>query len=189
MKMKLTPAQKSKEWRKNNPDKVISYREKNKQKSRRQSKMYWENNKEEVKQMGLNWRKRNRKEEVARWVKYCKNNPEKSKEITRKSIENNIKNIRERRKILHNEKNFDGLRFKALKRDNYTCQDCGITQEEHLQKHGCSLIVHHKDGVGRDTEKPNNVLDNLQTLCKKCHGKIHGKVKKNKLNKLDSFHK
>ena len=55
---------------------------------------------------------------------------------------------------------------------------CGMTQEEHFDKWGCSLIVHHKDSNGRYKEVPNNILDNLRTLCKVCHGKKHGRKKR-----------
>ena len=34
-----------------------------------------------------------------------------------------------------------------------------MTQEEHFDKWGCSLIVHHKDGEGRDKENPNKVAN------------------------------
>jgi len=45
-------------------------------------------------------------------------------------------------------------RTQALKRDNYCCTQCGSTEE---------LEVHHLKPTG------GNKLDNLQTLCQKCH--------------------
>jgi len=51
------------------------------------------------------------------------------------------------------------LRILIKDRDNYTCQVC-ISREK--------LIVHHKD-----SNKKNNVLNNLITLCRSCHMKIH----------------
>lgn len=60
------------------------------------------------------------------------------------------------------------LKAAALKRDNYTCQDCG--SKEHL-------IVHHKlpreDG-GADHES------NLKTLCQPCHYQAHVEIDKAK---------
>jgi len=85
-------------------------------------------------------------------------------------------------KKAHDRIEFDGLREEALKRDNYTCQNCYMTQEEHMEKWGCSLIVHHKDGNGRYKKNKNNTLENLQTLCKSCHGKKHGRNKKGLLS-------
>lgn len=54
--------------------------------------------------------------------------------------------------------------------DSYSCQgpDCSVTQEEHLVKYGCQLIVHHID-----YDKKNNVLDNLVALCLSCHAKTN----------------
>ena len=58
-------------------------------------------------------------------------------------------------------------RKKALERDNYTCQDCGATE---------NLETHHIDGSGSNVpaREMNNDLDNLITLCHKCHMKRHG---------------
>lgn len=67
-------------------------------------------------------------------------------------------------KLQREQRNFDGKRETVLKRDKYTCQKCGAKKQ---------LIVHHKNGDGRSTKKPNNALRNLITLCKKCHMNIH----------------
>ncbi|MDP9159442.1 MAG: HNH endonuclease [Acidobacteriota bacterium] len=51
-----------------------------------------------------------------------------------------------------------------LKRDNWRCQNCGVTQQ---------LEVHHKEfrsQGGDDSEK------NLITLCGNCHGAVHRKT-------------
>ncbi|MHA1363513.1 MAG: HNH endonuclease [Candidatus Freyarchaeota archaeon] len=53
-------------------------------------------------------------------------------------------------------------------RDNYRCQICGISQTECLE----SLIVHHKDNV-----KTNLNPDNLISLCRSCHSKLHNSKK------------
>ena len=61
---------------------------------------------------------------------------------------------------------FGGNRKAALERDNYTCQHCGSKDDLH---------VHHIDGNGTTTPKEhrNNVLENLQTLCRGCHTRVH----------------
>ena len=65
-------------------------------------------------------------------------------------------------------------RLQALARDNCTCQIC---EEETTE-------VHHKDGTGSNfpEKQKNHSLDNLITLCHKCHSRIHleNKKKRNK---------
>ena len=56
---------------------------------------------------------------------------------------------------------FRGKRHIILKRDNYKCQYCNSIKK---------LIIHHADFL-----KGNNSLDNLISLCSKCHGYIHRK--------------
>lgn len=60
-------------------------------------------------------------------------------------------------------KNFDGLRSVVLVRDKYACVDCGMAGDS------STLVVHHKDGSGRNKTIHNNTLDNLVTLCRACH--------------------
>jgi len=54
------------------------------------------------------------------------------------------------------------LKRKIMERDKFTCQICG--------KYPTKLCVHHKD-----SNKKNCLEDNLITLCRKCHGRIHYK--------------
>ena len=56
---------------------------------------------------------------------------------------------------------FGGLRDKALNRDKKVCRICGSP---------IKLIIHHLDGV-----RTHNVLDNLITLCRVCHPKVHNR--------------
>jgi hypothetical protein len=46
------------------------------------------------------------------------------------------------------------------------------------------LTIHHLDNKGRNYLekglKPNNNIDNLIVLCRKCHGRIHGKQNRDK---------
>ena len=51
------------------------------------------------------------------------------------------------------------LSMLVRQRDNFTCQKCNNKK---------SLIVHHID---ENTQ--NNSLENLVTLCRSCHGKLH----------------
>lgn len=57
-------------------------------------------------------------------------------------------------------------RAEAFKRDGYKCRKCGSTE---------NMIIHHIDNSRKNgKEKINNNLDNLITLCRICHAKIHG---------------
>lgn len=56
------------------------------------------------------------------------------------------------------------LKNKIKKRDNYTCQKCGLTTKGQYIKYNSALEVHHID-----YDKENNKEDNLITLCKQCN--------------------
>ena len=51
------------------------------------------------------------------------------------------------------------LKEKIKKRDNYQCQSCNFQNK---------LVIHHID-----YNKLNNVENNLISLCRPCHGKVH----------------
>ena len=59
---------------------------------------------------------------------------------------------------------FDEIDWLIMIRDNHICAICNRDREVHL-------MVHHKDG-----NKRNHHPENLITLCKSCHGTIHGKI-------------
>lgn len=65
---------------------------------------------------------------------------------------------------------FYHARKEARKRDNYTCQICGITEENY----GHELSVHHIKNyrLFKNKEEANN-LDNLISLCEPCHRFVH----------------
>lgn len=63
------------------------------------------------------------------------------------------------------ERYFASRRGEVLARDGYQCAVCGST---------VNLVVHHRDGKGRGHATPNNELDNLVTVCRKCHPTKHG---------------
>ena len=56
------------------------------------------------------------------------------------------------------------LKGKIRKRDNYICQNCSITEEEHIIVFGFKLSIHHID-----YNKQNCEEDNLLTLCNSCN--------------------
>ena len=88
------------------------------------------------------------------------------------------------------------LRLKALKRDNYECQECkrqgrvystpvdargvalpsGDKRENNKNNNKKSLHVHHKKEV-KDYPELALVLDNLETLCQQCHNDMHDRLK------------
>jgi len=59
---------------------------------------------------------------------------------------------------------------------NKNCEKCGITNEQHKEKFGTRLHIHHKDEKGRNfTDKglePNNSQENLMIVCNSCHGAV-----------------
>lgn len=75
--------------------------------------------------------------------------------------------------------NFGGRRNDVLKESGFVCNSCGINDEQSLEKYGRKLDIHHKDGNGRTSEKPNHSLNNLGILCKKCHMSLHRSKKSN----------
>ena len=56
------------------------------------------------------------------------------------------------------------LKEKIRNRDNRICQNCNITEEEHLIVWGCTLPIHHID-----YDKQNCKEDNLITVCTSCN--------------------
>jgi hypothetical protein len=56
------------------------------------------------------------------------------------------------------------LKENIRKFDNYICQNCGMTEEEHLITIGTILNVHHID-----YNKKNCNKNNLITLCRQCN--------------------
>lgn len=58
-------------------------------------------------------------------------------------------------------------------RDGYECAECGLSQEEHTERYGMALHVHH-EVVARASSNPavHNAPRNLRTLCAPCHMRI-----------------
>lgn len=68
-------------------------------------------------------------------------------------------------------------RSEALKRDQYTCQCCGVKQSK-KKGHEVKVEVHHKNGIviwDQVIELISNQIlcdpIELETLCKECHKK------------------
>ena len=69
-------------------------------------------------------------------------------------------------------------RNKARKRDDYTCQRCGVTEKEFGQQ----MSVHHIKNYRLFSNKTEaNELDNLICLCEKCHRFVHSNANVDKL--------
>lgn len=67
-------------------------------------------------------------------------------------------------------KNWDSLRQQAYKRDDYQCQNCHVRGGPNGD---VELHAHHIVPI---SSGGNNVLSNLATLCRECHGLIHEQV-------------
>jgi 5-methylcytosine-specific restriction endonuclease McrA len=65
---------------------------------------------------------------------------------------------------------FGGNTLAVFKRDKYRCVNCDMTMAQHLIKYGKRLTINHINGLGRNSEVPDNSMNNLQTLCLPCHG-------------------
>jgi len=107
------------------------------------------------------WREKNPEKVKAYNQKYSMENQEKLKEYGRKT----------RDRIL-----FGGNMQEVYERDNFQCQKCGMSQEQHFVLFNKHLIVHHKDIHGRRHPNPNHDIDNLLTVCIRCHADIHNKL-------------
>lgn len=76
--------------------------------------------------------------------------------------------------------NWRKQRRKARERDNYTCQHCGIKEEDNNKQ----LSVHHIKlfrSFNGDYISANK-LDNLISLCEPCHRAVHAKMDKKTKN-------
>jgi hypothetical protein len=65
---------------------------------------------------------------------------------------------------------WEDARESAIRRDRFKCYDCGLTQKSHNSMYGQDLHVHHiKPKSDCDTFSEANKLENLVTLCRRCH--------------------
>jgi hypothetical protein len=54
----------------------------------------------------------------------------------------------------------------AKQRDDYTCQFCGMTEEEHKSEYGRGIEAHH---IIKQRKGGKDHPDNLITVCQECH--------------------
>lgn len=59
-----------------------------------------------------------------------------------------------------------GLRKKVYERDNWTCKDCGVKCRETIQ---CHHVVPYRESM-------DDSMENLITLCRKCHCRRHADI-------------
>ena len=90
-------------------------------------------------------------------------NPEKNKEYRIKA--------RPKRREFIDKVRFGIDRKLIFERDNWSCQECGLTNVSHINEFGNQLTIDHIDGNGRNNVNPNNEINNLRTLCLRCHGR------------------
>lgn len=90
---------------------------------------------------------------------------------TQSCMQYRINNRNDKKK---NRQRFGGLRDDVWERDGYRCVDCGMTMDEHIRRWRKRLTVNHINGVGRNSDLPDNRLENLETLCLPCHGAKDG---------------
>jgi predicted HNH restriction endonuclease len=71
--------------------------------------------------------------------------------------------------------NWERKRTEALERDGFACLVCGVCTEEHRKRYNRGLDVHHVRPI-RTFDEPEdaNTLDNLVTLCDRCHKRWEG---------------
>lgn len=64
---------------------------------------------------------------------------------------------------------WDSRRKRVYRRDNYTCQNCGIKggPRGNAELHAHHIVPKSKGGTHK--------LTNLKTMCNQCHNAIHGK--------------
>lgn len=96
-----------------------------------------------------------------------------------KGPEPSVASKRDSRQEHYGSKEWKELRERALERDNYECQSCGISEENHKEQFGVGLNVHHLTDIAEfDSPKEADSMENLETLCVKCHGAHHPFSKK-----------
>lgn len=77
--------------------------------------------------------------------------------------------------------NWEEQRRKRLEKDGYECVVCSLSNEQHKEIRGTALHVHHiqrkesfRKGNGELDYERANRIENLITLCYKCHNRWEG---------------
>ena len=105
--------------------------------------------------------------------KWRRENPEKVKAYRKKYQEEHREELLLRSNEANNKMRDSGLSEEVFERDNWTCQECGMSLEQSFILFNKRLCIHHLDGNGEESNVPNNNMDNLTTLCQRCHGRYH----------------
>lgn len=73
-------------------------------------------------------------------------------------------------------KNWEKNREKRLEKDNYSCQICGMTNQESIEEYGTGLHIHHKKKFSKFKNSAEaNKVSNLVSLCRECHNLAEGR--------------
>lgn len=107
---------------------------------------------------------------------YNKKNKDRITEKSREWAKNNKEKMSEYGRQMRDKLLFGGNMQEVYERDNFQCQKCGMSQEQHFVLFNKHLIIHHKDVHGRRHPNPNHDVDNLLTVCIRCHADIHNKL-------------
>jgi len=138
------------------------------------TKYYKKNYPERVKAARIKWYQKN----PTYKKNYDQNNKEKHRQYQAmrkeraKLLGNSeyLENLRKHYKKMNDSRRYDGNKPIVLLRDNNQCQICGAKEK---------LVIHHIDGNNfRDSSrrKIDNSLENLITLCSRCHRALHGYI-------------
>lgn len=76
--------------------------------------------------------------------------------------------------VIEDDLNWFDIRKIILSRDNNKCVKCGEKEKK--------LCIHHIDESGDKYyyKKPNNELNNLETLCLSCHSRLHNQLSRDR---------
>ncbi|MDX8359815.1 HNH endonuclease signature motif containing protein [Cytobacillus sp. IB215316] len=95
---------------------------------------------------------------------------------------------KEQKKKFYKSGAWQSTRMKALERDNYECQECKRQGRVYTDNHDPDkhkrLDVDHIKEIYTHPELALE-LDNLETLCVKCHNKKHRRFSKSKKKEWD----
>lgn len=103
---------------------------------------------------------------------YRQTHPQEVLSYKRKSNLRHREHIARHRTLYRDQLRFSGNRLRALQRDGFTCQNCEYVGPEQTDDRSKDVVVHHLDFSGHTTH-PNNKIENLQTLCRPCHIRLH----------------
>ena len=148
---------------------------KNEEKQKLWKKKWYLKNKEKVKESRLKFKLEHPnyyKERLLKNPNYNKNRYKKDK----KNIDKSTKKYRNslyynNGKSVYNY--FCCQKYLRLKRDGFKCVNCNNDIEK-------LLVIHHING-----REANHKLDNLVTLCRKCHGLVHSKFNSIEVEKVN----